>query len=172
MSGSVTLKVVHLGAKGDEILTEDLSGIQSDPRHIVGYFAEMSRLCKEQSSIGLAANQVGLRENFFFVTKNVRLLPHPGSLLIINPTWEPHKDGKIYTAKGEGCLSLPNSNGIGTRRFDVERWTKIAASWTDSSGSRVKPRTLSGLAAQVFQHESDHIKGIILTNKATEITIL
>lgn len=172
MFGSATLKVVHLGSKGDEILTEDLSGIQSDPKRIVGYFAEMSRLCKEHSGIGLAANQVGLRENFFFVTKNAKIILNAGGLLIINPTWEPHKAGEIYTAKGESCLSLPNSNGIGTRRFDVERWTKIVTSWTDASGSRVKPRTLSGLAAQVFQHESDHIKGIILTNKATEITIL
>lgn len=166
MSGN-KLKLVRKGEPDDAILSEDLSEIQSDPKRIAAHFAEMKRLCKEYGGLGLAANQVGLRENFFFVSNKVRLLPnYPGALLVINPTWEVHRDGRQYTAEREGCLSLPR------RLFDVERYSKITATWDDTSGSRVKPRTLSGLAAQVFQHECDHLKGVLLTDVGVEIKLL
>lgn len=170
MSGE-KLRIVQLGKPGDEILTEDLTTIESNPKLIAQYFSEMSRLCRDHSGIGLAANQVGLRENFFFAARQSKILP-TGGLLLINPTWTPHRDGYKYVAKGEGCLSLPNPNMIGTRRFDVERWSKIVASWYDSAGNKVKPRTLSGIAAQVFQHEHDHLRGILLTTTGTEINLL
>ncbi len=168
------LRILHYrpGNEDVKILLEDLTGITSNPKAISEYYGEMSRLCKENAGIGLAANQVGLRENFFFVAGKARLLPSPSGVLVINPSWEPHRDAKQYVAKGEGCLSLPNPNGVGTRKFDVPRWTKIVASWTDSAGNHVKPRTLSGLVAQVFQHEHDHLRGVILTMSGTEIKIL
>ena len=168
MSGR-KLNIVYAGRTGDEILKEDLTGIVSDPAVIKQYYGEMSVLCREYSGIGLAANQVGLRENFFFVAKQAKLLPAPAGILVINPTWTPHKKGEQYVAKAEGCLSLPKPNGIGRREFNVPRWSKIVASWTDSSGNRVKPRALTGLTAQVFQHESDHLRGILLTDVGEEI---
>ena len=165
------LSIVCAGSRGDEILNEDLTGIQSDPVVVKQYYGAISQLCRTNNKMGIAANQVGLRENFFFAAKTVNLLPSPYGVLVINPTWKPHKNGKQYDAKGEDCLSLPNPSGIGMRKFNVPRWSKIVASWIDSAGTRVKPRLLSGIAAQVFQHEVDHLRGILLTDVGTEIKI-
>lgn len=168
MSGR-KLSLVQLGRGNDDILTEDMTGVESTPEFIKQYYGELRSLCRERNVISLVANQVGLRENFFFVSGKARLLPSPGGTLVINPTWEPRKDSKQYVSKGEECLSLPNHNGIGTRQFDVLRWSKIMAAWTDTSGNRVKPRMLSGLVAQLFQHAHDQLRGVLLTMSGTEI---
>lgn len=168
MSGR-KLSIVQLGQVDDDILHEDMTGITTRPELIKPYYGELSRLCREYNAGTLTANQVGLRENFFFISGPRRLLPAPGGTIVINPTWEPRKDSKQYVSQGEWCLSLPNHNGIGCRQFDVPRWSNITASWTDTSGNRVKPRALSGITAQIFQHAYDKLKGVLLTTSGTEI---
>ena len=165
------LSIVVDGLPGDEILKENLSVINSNPKNIKKYYGEMSRLCRAYQGYGLAANQVGIRENFFFTAPKTKLLRSHSGVLVINPEWSPHRDGKQYVAKDESCLSLPNINGIGNRRFKVTRWSKIVAAWWDSSGNRVKPRMLSDIAAHVFQHEADHLRGILLTDIGEEIKL-
>ena len=121
--------------------------------------------------IGLAANQVGLRENVFFVAARARLLNCPGGHLCINPAWTPHPKGKQYIAEAEGCLSLPKYNDAfrtDKRRFNVSRWDHILAEWTNTQGHVIK-RPLRGVAAQVFQHEHDHLRGITLVESGTEL---
>jgi peptide deformylase len=168
MSGR-KLSLVRLGRGESDVLSEDMTGLTTRPEVIKQYYGELRRLCREHNANSLTANQVGLRENFFFVSGNVRLLPSPGGTIVINPIWEPRKDSKQYASKGEECLSLPNHNGIGARQFDVPRWSNIVASWTDTSGNRVKPRALSGLVAQVFQHAHEQLRGILLTTSGIEI---
>lgn len=150
------------------ILHEDLTVLattESDVAAVPNLFADMSEVCLKHGGIGLAANQVGLRMNLFFVTKKAKLLNFTGSQLVIAPQWRPSRDAVQYVAEGEGCLSLPDETTGRHRSFDVMRWSVIDAEWTSTAGARIK-RRLRGVAAQVFQHEHDHLRGVTLTTSA------
>lgn len=150
----MTLKLHHIDTPGN-ILREDLSGIITRPDDVRHYFAEMKQLCQKHRGVGLAANQVGVRQNFFFVALSVKLTGAPAAHICINPTWEPVEAEGSYVAKEEGCLSLPD------RRFDVRRWKVVRARWTSTQGHLIE-RRLRMTASQVFQHEHDHLRGITL----------
>ncbi len=107
-----------------------------------------------ENGIGLAAIQVGLDIRMF-----VTSLPFPHKI-ILNPKWEPSPSGFEY-ARMEGCLSFPGWL-VPVKRFDA-----IKASYYNVEGKQVK-LNLKGLAAQVFQHETDHLSGILLIDYLSE----
>lgn len=151
---------IHLINTRDNILQEDLTTIVSNPESIRQYHQELFRLCQEKSGVGIAANQVGLRENFFFVTAEAKFPTATGSHnhvahLCVNPQWIPDPRSSKVTGV-EGCLSLPG------REFEVQRESIILASWDNALGHRVLQKRLKGFAARVFQHEHDHLRGITL----------
>jgi peptide deformylase len=62
----------------------------------------------------------------------------------------------------EGCLSIPNLNG------DVNRFERIVVNGQDAEGN---PFTVeaSGFLAVAFQHEIDHLNGILFTDIAQNV---
>ena len=157
---------LHLINTRHNILREDLTTLVTDIEELKPYHAELLRLCKEKHGVGIAANQVGLRMNFFFLTAGAKI-PTSGSVksftahICANPTWTPAKDARTV-AKHEGCLSLPG------REFVVERYAAIDAEWTNMVGHRVQ-RRLANWAARVFQHEHDHLRGVTLLASGKEV---
>jgi peptide deformylase len=153
----LTIKLINTR---DNILNEDLTGIQSDPAAIRAYRPDLMRLAREKSACGIAANQVGLRENFFFLAASARVTS-AGNVnssvahLCVNPSWRPGPKS-VKVTDVEGCLSLPG------RQFNVEREYVILASWTNEQGHKITDKKLTGLPARVFQHEHDHLRGITL----------
>jgi len=112
------------------------------------------RIMRKHDGIALASTQLG--HNFkMFVTD----LPFPHSM-IINPKWEPTPSGFQY-ARMEGCLSFPGWLA------PVKRYDAIRATYQTPSGERVK-LVLKELAAQVFQHETDHLDGVLMIDHLTE----
>ena len=65
-------------------------------------------------------------------------------------------------AFNEGCLSIPNINE------DVYRNETIHIEYRDEN-FELKKETLSGLAARIFQHEYDHIEGVLFTDKLSSL---
>ena len=103
--------------------------------------------------IGLAAPQVGI--GFRLVVIDRSLGQGRAPLVMINP--------KIISAEGttceeEGCLSLPETFG------QVKRAKKIEVEFIDPKG---KEKRLVGedLLARVFQHEIDHLEGILFIER-------
>ncbi len=72
------------------------------------------------------------------------------------------KKSKNKKEFGEGCLSVPHLYGT------VARYEKATISYLDESGNK-QIRGASGFLAQIFQHEIDHLNGILYTDKASEI---
>jgi len=62
----------------------------------------------------------------------------------------------------EGCLSIPNINE------EVYRNETIHIAYVDENFEK-KEESLSGLAARIFQHEYDHIEGILFTDKLSTL---
>jgi len=117
----------------------------------------MFPLMYQAKGIGLAANQVNLPLRFFIA--NLSADPNEGEeLVFINPVISRPKG---MDEKEEGCLSIPGVNA------HVKRPAQIHVQAYDLCGSLFEA-TVDGLLARVIQHETDHLDGILFTDKLTE----
>lgn len=113
----------------------------------------LTKSFKEPEGVGLASTQVGLDESFF-VAKNGE-----GFAAFINP--EILSTGKRIKTYFEGCLSIPNIWG------EVDRFLTIKVSYQDQNGQK-KSETLKGILAWIFQHEIDHLNGLLFTERVLQ----
>ncbi len=116
--------------------------------------ARMFELMHAAEGAGLAAPQVGLSWRMF-VTRADDEQP---DRVFVNPGI-PDLDGALEL-RAEGCLSLPGLT-VDIRRPEVATVTSL-----DLDGRR---RTLaaSGLMARIWQHEHDHLNGVLIIDKMT-----
>ncbi|WP_242129160.1 peptide deformylase [Sphingobium sp. Sx8-8] len=127
--------------------------------------ADMYETMKAANGVGLAAPQIGidLRLMIFGFNANPRYpdeKPVPSTTLI-NPWMELLTD---ETEDGwEGCLSVPGMRGL------VPRATRIRYGGTQEDGSALE-REASGFHARVFQHEYDHLDGILYPRRIVDLT--
>ena len=110
---------------------------------------------------GLAAPQVGVSLRAFVFNLSYKLPEQfPETFVIINPDiyW---KSEETYMAQ-EGCMSLPGFY------FDVERHESIKVRYLDRDGEQ-QDITCDGLLAHVFQHETDHLDGILSIDRISKL---
>ncbi|WP_010097947.1 peptide deformylase [Ornithinibacillus scapharcae] len=104
--------------------------------------------------VGIAAPQLGINKRLIavhFEDGNGKLYSYG----LINPKIVSHSVEKAYLAVGEGCLSVDrNVEGF------VPRYARITVKATTLEGEEIKLR-LKDYAAIVFQHEIDHLNGIM-----------
>ena len=110
--------------------------------------------------VGIAAPQVGVSKRLIIIASRPTLR-YPSAPLIeptvmINPAFQPLSDAK--EKDWEGCLSIPGIRAL------VPRYTEIAVSYTDQQGGLVETR-LEGFVARVFQHEFDHLEGMVYLDR-------
>jgi len=106
---------------------------------------------KGYNAAGLAANQIGtaIRMIAINLTPNSET---PAYKVYINP--EIVLLSAETVTESEGCLSLP---GLW---LEIERHRNVGVKW---DGGR---QTFTGIVARAFQHEIDHLDGILITNRA------
>ena len=119
---------------------------------------EMFNLMYEARGIGLAANQVGLPFRLFIVNATAEPEETDQEIVFINPEITQRK-GSIEGE--EGCLSLPELYG------QVRRAEEIVVEAFDLQG-REFSMTLTELAGRVVQHETDHLDGVMFTDRLSE----
>jgi len=117
-----------------------------------------------KNGVGLAAPQLGISKRFFGIknekTKVINVYINPE---ILDDYGEKKKFFEIEKKNGdeepfmEGCLSLPEVYG------QVARWDKIKVKWMSLDGS-FKIEVLAGYVAIVFQHELDHLNGVLFVD--------
>jgi peptide deformylase len=125
-------------------------------------------LAKEDDGVAIAAPQIGVPLRIFVVSGKVAHIsgqlsedePAPEDSVFINPIIKKLSREKKLT--DEGCLSVRYLYGR------VKRSTKATIEATDENGQH---RTFgaSGLLAQIFQHEIDHLNGILFTDNAIDV---
>lgn len=103
--------------------------------------------------VGLAAPQIGVSKRMIVVDPGDQLFE------LINP--------EIVTADGEqtsreGCLSIPNVVGLVTRSF------RVVVKGLNREGQPVEFEAYD-LLARAFQHEIDHLDGVLFIDKASDI---
>ncbi len=112
--------------------------------------------------IGIAAPQVGWDQRFFLMTlgePGVGGEPEQETEVWINP--ELHRIGEELNWAWEGCLSVPGLRGW------IHRPAAIAVKGLDARGGEIG-RELDGWEARVFQHEYDHLEGLLFPYRALD----
>ena len=122
---------------------------------------QMFELMYAERGMGLAANQVDLPFRLFIV--NLKSDPEEGEeLVFINPVLSRPKGNE---EKEEGCLSLPELYG------PVKRPESIHLNAYTLNGEEIEA-DLSGLAARVAQHETDHLDGVLFIDRLSDTSTL
>jgi peptide deformylase len=158
------LEVLEIGnpvlrQRAREVSAEELAA--PDTQRLIDDMIETKRAAH---GAGLAANQVGEAVRVAVVEvepENPRYPYKPPFPLtvIVNPELEPLSDE--YEPIDEGCLSVPGLRGA------VPRCMKVAVRYLDRSGER-RTLTASGLTAGTFQHEVDHLDGVLFLDRVSD----
>ena len=127
---------------------------------LVAFAQQMLETMRNASGVGLAAPQVGVLQRFF-----VAELPEDEendlpaeTFVLFNP--------EIVKGRGEqvgyeGCLSIPGYIG------EVARREQVTVKGLDEQGKPIRLKA-EGYLARVFQHEIDHLDGVLYTDRITD----
>jgi peptide deformylase len=108
---------------------------------------------REANGVGLAAPQVGVPMRLFVVqTPEDVDEPHAGELFVLYNPEIIKKDDLYYPV--EGCLSMPGYEA------NVPRYQHVTIKGRNRQGKEVRIKA-EGLLAQAFQHENDHLDGVL-----------
>ena len=135
---------------GDPVLKSRATPVKDFDRSLEHLAEEMMRVMHEAEGVGLAANQIGRLKRIFVA------LHDDEYYAIVNPVIEERSE---TTEKDiEGCLSIPET------RVEVERPTAVTVSGRNPSGEAVRVEA-EGLLARIFQHEIDHLDGVLILDR-------
>jgi peptide deformylase len=117
----------------------------------------------EYHGVGLAAPQIHEGVRLFVAMFDDEDGDTGEASVLVNPKVVPNSD---ETAEGwEGCLSIPDIRGM------VPRFTDITVAALDRHGAPVE-RRLTGFAARVAQHETDHLDGTLFFDRMRSLESL
>ena len=156
----VTVGHPVLRERAAEVDPADVAGDE-----LQGLIADLIDTMRAASGAGLAANQIGVprRVAVIEVNHNPRYPYKPPIPLtvVINPVIEAIDDELVEI--NEGCLSVPNLRG------SVHRHVNIRVRWLDEHGSP-HDEVRRGLTAGTFQHECDHLDGVLFLDRVDDPT--
>ncbi len=113
-----------------------------------------------KKALALCASQVGLPYRFFVMINFKMSNPYSNLQYIINPkVLKFNPEMIIYE---EGCLSIPEI------LIDMERHNELEVQYQNLNG-KVINRTVKGEEAVCFQHEYDHLNGILMKDRSQHI---
>ena len=152
------MAVLDIKRAGDPVLKKVSEPVKRIDKKVKRILKDMTdTLYKSGNGIGLAAPQVGILQRIVVID----LQDGNGLLELINPVITKKEGSRIAR---EGCLSVPNFEG------EVERAEYVECEYTDPRGKK-QFIAADGLMAVCLQHETDHLDGILFTDKAVTITL-
>lgn len=132
---------------------EPVAEITDDVRRLA---ERMIDIMVETEGVGLAGPQAGVNLRIFVVSLDSS---HETAKVYINPEIQP--SGAVVSRE-EGCLSLP---GIYS---NIPRYARCTLTATDLDGNRFTEEA-EGLLARVFQHEYDHLEGMMIKDRMSRM---
>jgi peptide deformylase len=165
------IKVGHPALRlGTRLVTQELFGTPA-----LHELIEVMRATLMGQGVGLAAPQIAVPLRLFVIEdteermthlnaeerRDRRRDPYPFEA-IINPTWRATSPHTVI--EQEGCLSIPGF------KAEVPRYWAIEAEGYAPNGER-KRWSLEGWPARIFQHEIDHLDGILMTDRMLPRTL-
>lgn len=155
---SKKMKIHEIVKYPDPVLAkrgEDITEFGEDLKTLV---EEMFESMYAAHGIGLAAPQIGLSRRLTVIDVNFKKDP-ADKLVLVNPEIV-EREGKQY--EEEGCLSLPEIREKVTRAAKVKvRAQNIEGEWFEVEGEE--------LLARAFQHEIDHLDGVLFIDRLSRL---
>ncbi len=153
---------------GNDVLRKAAQPVPAVTEEIRTLAADMIETMHDARGVGLAAEQVGREEALCVIdipaeAEKPECRPFnaaiPMPLVLINP--------EILATEGsqrndEGCLSFPDISA------SVTRANQVTVAFTARDGSR-QTITVQGLLARAVLHETDHLKGILLVDRMSQV---
>ncbi len=147
-----------LRSKSDDV------DFKKDKKILQKLISRLKATMKAESGVGIAAPQVGILRNIFLFVR----IDNPDHTVevAINPEIINYSDDK-YIFESDGCLSVPDRKG------NSERHKWIDVKYLNESGMLIHERLFSNsrfedFTGVIFQHEFDHLNGILYIDKLTE----
>ena len=154
----------------DPILRRKAKPVTKFDKDLQTLIDNMIETMREAPGVGLAAPQINISQQLAVIEyaegedeeeENEDAPPIPKKLyVIINPEIIKASEEKVMGI--EGCLSIPGLHG------EVERHEAIQIKALNRHGSPVKLK-VDGWTARIFQHEIDHLNGVLFTDRATSV---
>ena len=156
------VKYPHPSLRADnvEIDVDELKKKDSDiAKEVSQLTKEMFLLMYAAEGVGLAAPQVGVNQRLMVYNQSGDKKRWLDEVVLINPQIVDRSDATDIDT--EGCLSFPEMDG------EVERnkWIKVEA--YNAKGRKIKKK-FSGWEARIFQHEYDHLDGVVYVDRLSE----
>jgi peptide deformylase len=134
---------------GDPVLNQVTTEFENIDGRVAALADTMIETMYEAPGVGLAANQVGIQKRLFVYDKG------DGPVVVVNPTII-ESDGE-WTYE-EGCLSVPGLS------WEITRSNAIHLVGFDLDGNEISVEA-SEFEGRIFQHEMDHLNGVLLIER-------
>jgi peptide deformylase len=159
--------VLPIRTIGDPVLHERAREVDpGELPELQSFIDDLIETKRAAHGAGIAANQVGDLHRIAVVEVepgNPRYPykpPFPLTVLV-NPELDPVGDETIEI--NEGCLSVPE------RRGEVRRHARVRVRFLDRDGNE-RELEVAGLTAGTFQHEVDHLDGVLFVDRADSVS--
>ena len=139
------------------VLREKSKKVAKVDTSIVRLLDDLAETMYAAPGAGLAANQIGVPLRVCVVKGEEN--QHWG---LVNPVLVKGEGSQVGY---EGCLSFPGWVG------EVERYETVVVKGLNRKGREIRVKT-SGFTARAFQHELDHLDGILFTDRLTRLDTL
>ena len=153
--------ILDIAQLGNPILRTAAKAVQdiTDPK-ISQLIDSLIATAVANNGVGIAAPQVSQSLRLFIVASrpNIRY-PHAPTMqptAMINPKMISHSEEKVKD--WEGCLSVPGLRGL------VPRYQNIEVEYLTREGV-LERKVLTDFVARIFQHELDHLDGIVFLDR-------
>jgi len=150
----------------DPVLRRKAHLVETFDKNLKTLLDDMLETMRDAPGVGLAAPQIGLSERIIVVEyyakeEDEEIEDAPKKVwAVINPEIVKASEEKLMGT--EGCLSIPGLLG------EVERHAEIQVKGLNKHGKPIKIKA-QGWLARIFQHEIDHLNGILFTELATRV---
>jgi peptide deformylase len=153
----------------DPVLRRKARPVKKFDKNLQTLIDDMIETMRDAPGVGLAAPQVGISEQVIVVEYaepeevdegEEPIEVEPKLYVMVNP--EIVKSSLETVVGVEGCLSIPALVG------EVERAEEVRIRGFNRHGQPMKLK-VDGWLARIFQHEIDHINGVVFTDLATQI---
>nr|WP_192901181.1 peptide deformylase [Okeania hirsuta] len=162
------MEVLQVAQLGNEILRRQAQPVNNIwDKNLQQIIDNLIATVIETNGVGIAAPQVSISDRLFIVASRPNLrypnAPKMEPTAMINPRLISHSEDRV---KGwEGCLSVPGIRGL------VPRYRVINVEYTNREG-KLQRQELTDFVARIFQHEYDHLEGLVFLDRVESTTDL